>query len=103
MYREDEHGPVLEGCVPNFVQFNSKTGKRRHPTEKPVQLLRYLIALVSNETDLLLDPFAGSSSLGEAADAMGRYAILVEKDSEFFAIGSQRISDLERNTLNFSE
>jgi DNA modification methylase len=52
---------------------------------------------------LLLDPFAGSSSLGEAAEAMGRYAILVEKDSEFFAIGSQRISDLERNTLNFSE
>lgn len=103
MYREDEHGPVLEGCVPNFVQFNSKTGKRRHPTEKPVQLLKYLIALVSNETDLLFDPFAGSSSLGEAAEAMGRYAILVEKDSEFFAIGSQRISDLERNTLNFSE
>jgi len=102
MYREDEQGPVLEGCVPNFVLFNSKTGKRRHPTEKPVQLLRYLLALISNESDLLLDPFAGSSSLGEAAEALGRYAILVEKDPEFFSIGSQRMVDLERNSINFS-
>ena len=96
-------GPVLEGCVPNFISCNSKTGKRRHPTEKPVQLLRYLIALISNESDILLDPFAGSSSLGEAAMETKRRAILVEKDPEFFTVGSQRLSELQNISLNLFE
>lgn len=95
MYRITDTGSILEGCISNLISFNSKTGKRRHPTEKPVQLLRFLITLLSNKSDLILDPFAGSSSLGEAALLTKRNAVLVEQDSEFFETGASRISEIE--------
>ena len=92
IYAEDDGSAAL--CVPNFVNFNSKAGNRLHPTEKPVNLLRYLIELLSKPGDVLLDPFAGSSSLGEAAVISKRSAILVERDKEFYEKGSKRIEAL---------
>jgi DNA modification methylase len=92
IYSENEDSAAL--CVPNFVNFNSKAGNRLHPTEKPVNLLRYLIELLSKPGDVLLDPFAGSSSLGEAAVISKRSAILVERDEEFYIKGSKRIETL---------
>jgi site-specific DNA-methyltransferase (adenine-specific) len=74
------------------VTFNSKAGSRLHPTEKPVLLLKYLIELFSNKGDLILDPFAGSASTGEAAITTSRRAILVERDHEFYEKGSLRIA-----------
>jgi DNA modification methylase len=50
--------------------------------------------LLSKPGEVLLDPFAGSSSLGEAAIISKRSAILVERDLEFFEKGSKRIADL---------
>jgi DNA modification methylase len=89
IYSDD--GSRAELCVPNLVTFNSKAGNRLHPTEKPVQLLTYLTELLSNPGDLVLDPFAGSSSMGETALTTNRQAVLVEQDAEFFALGSARI------------
>lgn len=89
IYSED--GSRVELCVPNLVTFNSKSGNRLHPTEKPVQLLRYLTELFSKPGDLVLDPFAGSASMGETALITNRQAVLVEQDTEFFALGSARI------------
>lgn len=86
-----EDGTSSELCVPNQVNFNSKSGKRMHPTEKPTQLLKYLINLFSRPGDLVLDPFAGSASTGESALETGRQAVLLERDLEFFALGSARI------------
>jgi len=89
IYSDD--GSRAELCVPNLVTFNSKAGNRLHPTEKPIQLLRYLTELFSNPGDLVLDPFAGSASMGETALLTNRQAVLVEQDLEFFAKGSARI------------
>lgn len=89
IYSED--GKSAELCVPNYVAFNSKSGNRLHPTEKPIPLLVYLTELFSNQGDLVLDPFAGSGSMGEAALLTRRQALLVEKDQEFFLRGSARI------------
>lgn len=85
------NGRSAELCVPNYVAFNSKAGNRTHPTEKPVQLLTYLAELFSKPGDLVLDPFSGSASTGEAATLTGRRAILVERDAEFFEKGIERI------------
>jgi DNA modification methylase len=98
IYSED--GRSAELCVPNFVNFNSKAGNRLHPTEKPVQLLRYLTELLSNPGDLVLDPFAGSASMGETALLTNRQAVLVEQDLEFFAKGSARIISVASHREN---
>jgi DNA modification methylase len=81
-------------CVPNHVSFNSKVGNRLHPTEKPVALLSYLLGLLSNEGDLVLDPFSGSGSTGEAALLGKRRAILIEQDWDYYKMSVARIERL---------
>jgi DNA modification methylase len=98
IYSED--GARAELCVPNLVTFNSKAGNRLHPTEKPVPLLRYLTELFSNPGDLVLDPFAGSGSMGETALLTYRQAILVEQDADFFAKGSARVISIASQREN---
>lgn len=53
---------------------------RRHPCEKPAKLLADLVRLTVPPGGLVVDPFAGSGSLGEAAAALGRRALLIERD-----------------------
>lgn len=54
-----------------------------HPTVKPLALIRYLVRLATRPGDTVLDPFAGSGTLGEAAIAEGRRAVLIEIDPQF--------------------
>lgn len=62
-----------------------------HPTQKPVDLLRYLIRLYSRPGDLILDNCMGSGSTGVAALAEGRRFVGIEKEPEYFAICQDRI------------
>lgn len=55
----------------------------KHPTVKPVALMRWLARLVTPPGGLLLDPFAGSGSTGVAALAEGVRAILIEAKPEY--------------------
>lgn len=95
MYTEDEDGPFLRGCVPNYALYNSKAGNRLHPTEKPVNLLTYLTKLMSNPGDVILDPFGGSGSTGEAGLLAGREVILVEREKDFYENIKNRVAQLQ--------
>lgn len=66
------------------------TSERDHPAEKPVTLLRELIKVVSPPGGMVLDCFAGSGSLGVAAEAEGRQAILIERDAGMCAEMARR-------------
>ncbi len=63
----------------------------RHPTVKPVDLMRWLIRLVTRAGDVVLDPFGGSGTTGVAALAEGRRVILVERDPRFAEIARARL------------
>jgi DNA modification methylase len=54
-----------------------------HPTVKPVDLIQYLIRLVTPKYGLCLDPFAGTGTAGEAAWREDRKIILIERDKEY--------------------
>ena len=92
MYVNDGARDILRGCVPNHVSFTSKAGNRLHPTEKPESILRYLTELLSNPGDLVLDPFGGSGSTGEAASSVGRAVVTVEREEDFFTKLSSRLA-----------
>ena len=62
-----------------------------HPTQKPLALMRYLVAKATREGDTVLDPFMGSGSTGVACVELGRGFIGVEIDSDYFTLAQERI------------
>lgn len=72
-----------------------KTKCKNHPTEKPVDLLKYLIEKSTNEGDVVLDPFMGSGSTAVACKELKRDFIGIELDENYFNIAKERIINLE--------
>ena len=66
-----------------------------HPTEKPVNLLRWLIATYSNPGDTVLDCTMGSGSTGVAAVMEGREFIGIELEEKYFSLAQERIKGAE--------
>lgn len=62
-----------------------------HRTEKPIELLEYLIKTYSDEGDTVLDCTAGSFSCGVAAVRTLRHFIGIEKDDKYYELGSNRV------------
>ena len=69
----------------------TETGPNRHPTQKPVPLLSYLIRTYSSPGDLVLDACMGSGSTGVAAVQAGRRFVGFETDAHFFDVAKRRI------------
>jgi DNA modification methylase len=68
------------------------TDKKEHPTQKPIELFKQLMAVGSEIGDTILDCFAGSGTAGECAKSLKRKAILIEKDPAYIKIINRRIS-----------
>jgi len=64
----------------------------KHPTVKPVNLMRWLVRLITPPGGLILDPFAGTGTTGQAALAEGMRAILIERESEYVADIHKRLA-----------
>lgn len=62
-----------------------------HPTQKPLELIEYLIKVSSNPGDVVFDPFMGSGTTGVAAIKNDRDFIGFELDKEYFEIAKERL------------
>lgn len=93
----DESGLIDKPYVTNYtnypsnVLFFNKESKGVHPTQKPVDLLEYLIKTYTNEGDIILDNCMGSGSTGVATLNLNRKFIGIEKDENYFKIAKTRI------------
>ena len=81
-----EHDFIETSVVPLSEK---KCGK--HPTQKPIGLMKHFINLLTNEDDIVLDPFMGSGSAGVAAVQLKRKFIGIELSQDYFTIAKQRI------------
>ena len=63
-----------------------------HPCPKPLDTMRYLVALASAEAAVVLDPFAGSGTTLVAAKQIGRRAIGIEIEERYCEIAAKRLS-----------
>lgn len=68
---------------------------RTHPTEKPLDLIARLVVLFSDPGELILDPFAGACTTGAAAKALGRRAVLIEREERYCEAGARRLAQEE--------
>ncbi|MBP5457212.1 MAG: site-specific DNA-methyltransferase [Paludibacteraceae bacterium] len=75
----------------NILEFATVTRGKTHPTEKPVDLLGWLVRTYSDDGDIVLDCFMGTGSTGEACIANGRRFIGIEKDLGFFNTAKLRL------------
>jgi DNA modification methylase len=74
-----------------------------HPTEKPVELMRYWVGNSSQAGNTVLDPFMGSGTTGVASLQAGRCFIGIEKDERFFAMACKRVEQAQRQGSLFGE
>jgi len=94
---EDKENQKIEGRDAGQdnrnVPFKNRTIERKniHPTVKPVDLMRYLIKLVTPKNGVVLDPFMGSGSTGVGALIEGFQFIGMEMDNGYFEIAKQRM------------
>ena len=76
-----------------FETTNSSTyGETKHPTEKPLSLITWLMHILSKEGDTVLDPFLGSGTTMLAGLRLGRNVIGIEKESEYIKIIKDRLN-----------
>ena len=66
-----------------------------HPTVKPVELMRYLVRLVTPKGGLVLDPFMGSGSTGMAAREEDFQFVGIERELEYYEIAKARIKNVK--------
>jgi len=112
-WKGDKGGELVKGRWPaNVIHdgleedwskyfYCSKASKKEkddtnHPTVKPIDLMRYLVKLVTPKDGLVLDPFAGTGTTGEACILEGRNYYLIEKTKEYIPDIEKRINKYDR-------
>lgn len=79
----------------SVIYFKTAEGEGKyHPTQKPVDLYRWLIRTYSNEGDTVLDPCMGAGTTGIAAKMESRKFIGIEKEIEYYQKSQQRLRDV---------
>lgn len=76
----------------SILQFSNVVQGNVHPTQKPVNLLEYLIRTYSNPGDIVLDNTMGSGSTGVAAVNTGRNFIGMELEQKYFDVAEERLT-----------
>jgi DNA modification methylase len=67
-----------------------------HPTQKPLEVMRWCIGHLPEPNETILDPFMGSGTTGVAAVQMGRRFIGIEREPKYFDIACRRIEEAQR-------
>jgi len=79
--------------LPAVAKWEKSCGK--HPTQKPLALLAQIILASTKKDDIILDPFAGSSTTGIASNVLGRNFIGIDRENEYLQLGQKRYEDLQ--------
>ena len=80
----------------NFIEcpvcsYPERLKEPKHPTQKPISILKKIIKIASNENDIVFDPFMGVGSTGVAAIELNRRFIGIEKEPAYFNAAKKRI------------
>jgi site-specific DNA-methyltransferase (adenine-specific) len=75
------------------IYFANENKAGQHPTQKPLELMKYLISTYSNENDMVLDNTMGSGTCPLASAILNRRFIGIEKDEDYFKIAVNRLKE----------
>lgn len=89
-------GKVLHDHIETGVAANGERKCGKHPTQKPVALMEFFVQVLSEEGDMILDPFMGSGSTGVAAKRNNRNFTGVELNESYFQMATRRIQEVKK-------
>jgi DNA modification methylase len=90
----NNNGEVLHDFLESSVCPLSEKKFGKHPTQKPLQIMNKLVVTLTNENDIVLDPFMGSGSTCVSAAMNNRKYIGIELDENYYNIAINRINNL---------
>lgn len=85
-----------------YLKYCKEKDLQPHPARMPTGLPEFFIKFLTNEGDLVLDPFAGSNTTGSEAEKLGRRWISIEPNKDYVMGSIGRFQNLERS-LHFNE
>jgi site-specific DNA-methyltransferase (adenine-specific) len=85
--------PSIFRCFTDYYNYE-------HPTQKPLELMKRLVELVTPENALILDPFAGSGTTALACLETNREYIVIEREPEYYEVIQKRITQWHNDRLN---
>jgi DNA modification methylase len=85
------------------VGLDKRGGGNNHPTVKPVELMKYLVKLITPPNGKVLDPFNGSGSTGMAATSLGHHYTGIDLDEKYIEISKKRIEAYNKEPNTFSQ
>ncbi len=93
-YISDNKGEKYTSTVlygPSKAQMD-ESERTKHPTQKPLNIIRHIIQALTNEGDWVLDPFGGSGTVAVACKQLNRNCIIIEQNKEYYDIMMDRLS-----------
>ena len=87
VHRDNPEGSRYPLTVQDF-----KMDKGLHPTQKPLELMQYMLKTYTNENEQILDPTMGSGTMGLACKNLNRNFIGIEMDENYFNITKERLN-----------
>ena len=107
---KDENGKTIRGTGKmifnwfNWNRDNAKEYPKVHPTQKPVNLLKQLIEIFTDEGDVVIDPVAGSATTLRAARELNRSSYGFEVDKDFYKKASEiMLKEKEETQINIKD
>ena len=94
----NNEGRMIPDFIETSVTPNNERNYGKHPTQKPESLMEFFIKILSNENDVILDPFMGSGTTGVVSKRLNRNFIGIELQREYFDIAYNRINGGENET-----
>lgn len=96
IYLHESKGKAAMDLWDDIHSIAQGSEKRLYPTAKPLELLKRIIEMTTDEGDWVLDPVAGSGTTGIAAKMMNRNFVLIDKNPESIKTINERISELDK-------
>lgn len=94
-YSQDGVARMFRHIWDGMVKDSERGTPREHPTQKPVELMTWVIEKVTEPGDVIFDPFMGSGTTGVAAVRLGRSFLGCEISPAYFAIAQRRIEQAQ--------
>lgn len=93
VFNKPDDVPYLRALFKSSVVSGNE--KLNHPTQKSLKMMQELISIHTNPDELIMDPFMGSGTTGEAALRSGRRFIGIEIDNKYFEMAKNRLEELQ--------